>query len=193
MEIVLATKNRDKIREIKKIMREMKFVCVNYPGIQENGKTLRDNAVHKAEVISNYTGKMALADDSGLEVEALGGKPGVKSARFAGEKVSYEANNSKLLELMKGITAREAKFRCVVALARPGSKTIVREGICKGRIAEKPRGRYGFGYDPVFIVAGYNKTLAELRPSVKNNISHRYKALQKLHKVLLEIERMKKK
>ena len=199
MEIVLATKNRDKIREIKSIMKGVKFLFPkNLPEVKEDGKTLRENAIHKAEMIANYTGKMALADDSGLEVEALGGMPGVKSARFAGEKVSYTDNNRKLLELMCGISKREAKFRCVIALASPGTKTMLREGICRGRIAEKPSGKYGFGYDPLFIPllsntmkkrAGFttardNKTFAELAPSVKNSISHRAKALKKVYNVL---------
>ncbi len=194
MEIVLATKNRDKIREIKGIMKGVKFLCSkNLPEVKEDGKTLSENAIRKAETIADYTGKMALADDSGLEVKALGGIPGVKSARFAGEKVSYTKNNRKLLELMRGVSNRKAKFRCVIALASPGNKTIVREGICRGRIAEKPSGRYGFGYDPVFIVAGRNKTFAELPPSVKNSISHRAEALKKLYNVLLKMERRRRK
>ena len=172
----------------------MKFLSPkNLPEVEENGKVLCENAILKAETIADYTGEMALADDSGLEVEALGGMPGVMSARFAGEKVSYAENNRKLLKLMKGVTKREAKFRCVMALASPGTKTIVREGICRGRIAEKPRGKYGFGYDPVFLISGYNKTFAELAPSVKNSISHRAKALKKLYKVLLRIERGRQK
>jgi len=190
MEIVLATKNRDKIREIREVLKKVEFVSIEFPEVKEDGETLRENAVKKAETIASFTGKMALADDSGLEVKALGGKPGVRSARFAGEKVSYTENNRKLLDLMSNVGDREAKFRCVVALARPGSKTIVREGVCAGRIADKPYGRHGFGYDSVFIVKGYDKTFAELSPSFKNNISHRYKALQKLYKALLEIERM---
>ncbi len=194
MEIVLATKNTDKMREIKGIMKGVKFLSPkNLPEVEENGKVLCENAILKAETIADYTGEMALADDSGLEVEALGGMPGVMSARFAGEKVSYAENNRKLLKLMKGVTKREAKFRCVMALASPGTKTIVREGICRGRIAEKPRGKYGFGYDPVFLISGYNKTFAELAPSVKNSISHRAKALKKLYKVLLRIERGRQK
>lgn len=185
MEIVLATRNSDKIREINNIMKGIKFLSLkDFPEIKEDGKTLRQNAIHKAEMIANHTGKIALADDSGLEVDALGGMPGVMSARFAGEKVSYTENNRKLLELMKGVSKREAKFRCVMALACPGTKTIVREGICRGRIAKKSRGTHGFGYDPLFIVSGYNKTFAELLPSVKNSISHRAKALEKLYKVL---------
>lgn len=185
MEIVLATKNSDKIREINSIMKGIKFLSLkDSPEIKEDGKTLRQNAILKAETIANHTGRIALADDSGLEVDALGGMPGVMSARFAGEKVSYTENNRKLLELMKGVSKREAKFRCVMALACPRTKTIVREGICRGRIAKKSRGTHGFGYDPVFVVSGYNKTFAELLPSVKNSISHRAKALKKLDKVL---------
>ena len=214
MKIVLATKNRDKIKEIKRIMKGVKFAFINnLPEIKEDGATLRENAVHKAETTANLTGEISLADDSGLEVEALGGMPGVKSARFAGEKVSYKENNEKLLKSMRTIRKRQAKFRCVMALAFPKfskppkrdslnfffpGRTIVREGVCRGRISEKPCGKHGFGYDPVFIPhlsnaekkeAGFastvqNKTFAELPPSVKNSISHRAKALKKIYKLI---------
>lgn len=195
MEIVLATRNRDKVREIKKILPGIRFLSLegfpDVPEVEENGKTLRENAVHKARVVAIHTRKLALADDSGLEVEALGGKPGVRSSRFAGEGVSYAENNRKLLKLMSGKRKRRARFRCVVALVGPGRKTIVREGVCRGRIAYIPRGRSGFGYDPVFIVSGSDRTFAELPASVKNNISHRAKALRKLGRDLRRAEKGK--
>ena len=190
-EIVLATRNSDKVREIKKILRGITFLSLKefpkIPEIKEDGKTLEENAIYKAEFVAGLTGKMALADDSGLEVQALGDMPGVLSARFAGEGVSYAENNRKLLKLMNGNRKRRAKFRCVVALACPGVKTIVREGVCRGRIANKPRGRRGFGYDPVFIVSGLQKTFAELGAADKNNISHRAKALRKLGDKLAQL------
>lgn len=195
IEIVLATRNSDKVREIRKILKGRKFLSLKdfpeIPEIKEDGKTLEENAIHKAEVVAGFTGKTALADDSGLEVEALGGMPGVISARFAGENVSYTENNRKLLKLMSGNHKRSAKFRCIVAMARPGAKTIIREGVCRGRIANEPRGRDGFGYDPVFIVSGLQKTFAELPESEKNSISHRAKALRKLCKDLRRLKETK--
>lgn len=185
--IILATKNRNKVIEITNIMKDVTFSYPeNMPVVHENGKTLKENAVHKAETISNYTGKMALADDSGLEVESLHGLPGVKSARFAGENASYADNNKKLLKMMEGILKRDACFRCIVALAGPSRKTITEEGICKGYICENTSGENGFGYDPIFVPQGYDKTFAELSPSVKNSISHRAKALEKMHYLILE-------
>jgi XTP/dITP diphosphohydrolase len=193
MEIVLATRNSDKVREIRRILPGIGFLSLKdfpqVPEIEENGETLEENAILKAQEVAVRTGKLALADDSGLEVEALGGRPGVRSSRFAGEGVSYEENNKKLLLLMSGKRRRGARFRCVVALAGPGMETIVREGVCRGRIARSPRGKRGFGYDPVFIVSGPGKTFAELSASVKNDISHRARALRKLGRDLSRIER----
>ena len=191
-EFVLATRNSDKVREIRKILPGIKFLSLkdfpNLPDIKEEGKTLRANAIHKAQEAVRYTGKMSIADDSGLEVEALGGKPGVRSSRFAGEKVSYEENNRELLRLMNGKHRRGAKFKCVIAVAGSGMETVVREGVCRGRIARFPRGKNGFGYDPLFIVSGTGKTFAELPPAIKNDISHRAKALRKLAKYLHRFE-----
>jgi XTP/dITP diphosphohydrolase len=193
MEIVLATRNSDKVREIRRILPGIAFLSLKnfpqVPEIEENGETLEENAIHKAQEVAVRTGRFALADDSGLEVEALRGRPGVRSSRFAGKGVSYEENNRKLLLLMSSKRRREARFRCVVALAGPGRETIVREGVCRGRIAHSPRGKRGFGYDPVFIVSGMGKTFAELPASVKNDISHRARALRKLSRDLSRIER----
>ncbi len=190
--IVLATRNSNKVREIRKILPGIKFLSLkdfpNVPDIIEEGKTLRENAIHKAKETVRYTGKISIADDSGLEVEVLGGKPGVRSSRFAGEEVSYEENNKKLLGLMNGKRMRRAKFRCVIAVAGSGMEPVVREGVCRGRIARSPRGKDGFGYDPLFIVSGTGKTFAELSPAIKNGISHRAKALRKLAKYLHGLE-----
>ena len=187
-EIVLATRNRDKVREIKKILKGFILLSLDdFPGtapVEETGRTLRDNALMKARKTAEMTGKISLADDSGLEVEALGGLPGAQSARFAGPQVSYEDNNRKLLKLMEGKTNRAARFRCVIALASPCGKTMTREGVCEGEISCEPRGGGGFGYDPVFIVKGAGKTFAEMSGPEKNSISHRAVALEEIKNYL---------
>ncbi|MBC7189712.1 XTP/dITP diphosphatase, partial [Candidatus Aerophobetes bacterium] len=201
MEIVLATRNSDKIREIKDAFKGTGFKFLtfsdfpSFPSPEEKGKTLRENALIKAEEVAGFTGKIALADDSGLEVDALGGAPGVYSSRFAGENASYEDNNRKLLSLLKGIPEekRGATFRCVIALAKPDKKKITVEGVCRGRITEHPRGEGGFGYDPVFIPEGYSRTFAEISLEEKNRISHRARALRKAREVLEEFCRVKDK
>lgn len=201
MEIVLATRNSDKIREIKDALKGTGFKFLtfsdfpSFPSPEEKGKTFRENALLKAEEVARFTGKIALSDDSGLEVDALGGAPGIYSSRFAGENVSYEDNNKKLLSLLKGIPEekRGATFRCVIALAKPDKKRITVEGVCRGKIAEYPRGEDGFGYDPVFVPEGYSKTFAEISLEEKNRISHRAKALRKAREVLEEFCRAKDK
>ena len=156
------------------------------PEIKEDGNSLRENAIIKAEAALKKTGYISMADDSGLEVYALDNKPGVHSARFAGENVDYSANNEKLLKLMRHIPEenRGACFRCVIAIAHPGEDTEVVEGRCEGAIALEPKGINGFGYDPVFIDPAFGKTFAELTFSEKNKISHRSKALAKACKIL---------
>jgi len=158
----------------------------SFPEVIEDGQSFLENALKKAKAASSYTGETTLADDSGLEVDALGGKPGILSARFSGADADDDKNNMKLLEVMKGVPAekRGAAFRCVLVLFRPGGEYDVFEGVLRGRIAEKPRGSQGFGYDPVFIVPEYQLTVAELAPDVKNQISHRGKALRALKKSL---------
>lgn len=192
MEVVLATNNFDKVREIKKILQGLKFKILtlkNFPSmpkVRESGETLRENAIKKAITIAHRTGRIALADDSGLEVESLNGKPGVRSSRFAGPGCTYNDNNRKLLKLMQDIpcTKRQARFVCVVAIAKPEGKTITATGICNGVISDTVHGKQGFGYDPVFIPTGYKKTFAELGLKIKNRISHRAKALLKARKIL---------
>lgn len=195
IEIVLATRNKDKIKEIKKVLDSsvVKFISLeefpHLPKIVEDGRTLKENAIKKARIVAKLTGKVALADDSGLEVEALKGAPGVYSSRFAGKGCTYADNNRKLLKLMRNLPQerRDALFRCVIALAFPEGKVKTVEGIIKGKISHRTIGRYGFGYDPVFIVSSYGKTFAQLGPEIKNKISHRALALRKIKKVITKM------
>ncbi len=190
-QIVLATRNADKLREIRNILPEFEFLTLKQfpdtPQVDETEETLDGNAVKKARETAVHTGKTCLADDSGLEVEALGGLPGVRSARFAGENASYEDNNRKLLGLLEGEENRKARFRCVIAVCRPEGETFTREGICEGTIADLSRGNEGFGYDPVFMPKGTDKTFAELKPEEKNSMSHRAEALRKIRDLLRKI------
>lgn len=193
--LVLATRNKGKVEEIKKFLFHLPLEIrslQDYPGIpvvEEKGSTFLENAVLKAEAVSRYTGEMALADDSGLEVDCLDGAPGVHSARFAGEGATDEENNAYLLKLLEGVppTERGARFVCTLALAIPGEKTITVEGSCRGTLATYPRGSNGFGYDPLFILEGEAKTFAELEREVKNRISHRGKALAQMKEILKRI------
>ena len=190
--IVLATRNTYKIKEIRKILGGLKVKissALDFPGleeIEEDKKTLEGNATKKALVTSKFTNTLAIADDSGLEVDALEGRPGVYSARFAGEDATYNDNNKKLLELMAYVSprSRTARFVCVVAIADKGKIKKIIKGTCEGIIAFEPKGKTGFGYDPLFIIPEYNKTFAELGAEIKNKISHRAKAFQKTKKFL---------
>jgi len=192
LEIVLATRNQDKIREIKKILNDINARLLSlddFPGcpeVVEDGKSLEANAKKKALVVSQYTKKYSLAEDTGLEVEALDGAPGIHSARFAGDNCTYEENNRKLLKLLEKLSLgeRRAKFRCVVALARPDGGVITCEGVCEGVIAFKMKGESGFGYDPLFLLPAYGKTFAELGEEIKNKISHRARALGKIKEII---------
>ena len=192
LEIVLATRNRDKIREIKKILNDIdaRFLSLeDFPGcpeVVEDGETLEANAKKKVLLVSQYTKKLSLAEDSGLEVKALGGIPGIHSARFAGDNATYEDNNRKLLKLMEKLPLeeRKAKFRCMAALARPDGGVVTCEGVCEGIIAFEMKGESGFGYDPLFLVPSYGKTFAELGEEIKNRISHRAQALAKIKKII---------
>lgn len=156
------------------------------PEIEENGKTFTENAFKKARFYSTYFDQLTLADDSGLEVETLGGMPGIHSARYGGERASPQENNRKLLGEMEGIPAskRGARFKCVMALVSPHGKEAVTEGVCRGRIGFKEVGKRGFGYDPLFILPHSGKTMAQLSIEEKNRISHRGKALRKMRKLL---------
>ncbi|HEX3011765.1 MAG TPA: XTP/dITP diphosphatase, partial [Syntrophomonadaceae bacterium] len=151
------------------------------PEVEEDGVTFEANAIKKASINASLSGLVTLADDSGLVVDALDGKPGVYSARFAGEHANDEKNNQKLLALLNNIPEeqRTARFKCVIAICAPGGKTATVEGSCEGKIAIKPSGQQGFGYDPLFIPEGWEKSFAMLSGEEKNRISHRGKALQK--------------
>ena len=149
------------------------------PDVMEDGKIFEANAIKKAVSLAEATGLWALADDSGLEVDALNGAPGIYSARYAGEPVSYPANNRKLLRELEKTPNRRARFCCVIALSSPDGKTKTVEGRCEGVIAREERGRQGFGYDPLFIPDGFSKTFAEMDSDAKNAISHRGRALKK--------------
>ncbi len=194
-ELVVATQNKDKVREIKKILKGVRAKILTpdafgkAPKIAEDGKTFEANASKKARVISRFTHRMTIADDSGLEVRALDGQPGIRSSRFAGGEQDYLKNNRKLLRLLKDVPAgkRGARFVCVIAIAKDGRVLKTVRGTCSGRIAFKMRGKTGFGYDPVFITPEYGRTFAELGPKIKNKISHRYRALMKAKRALRKL------
>jgi XTP/dITP diphosphohydrolase len=183
MKLVIATRNPHKLEEIHAIFNFQELeVCSAFdfpdiPDVVEDGDTLEANAMKKAVEICRATGLPALADDSGLEVEALNGEPGVYSARWAGENCTYHDNNLKLLRELAGSKNRRAQFRTVIALALPGEEPQTVEGSVQGVMAEELRGDQGFGYDPLFVPDGYSQTFAELPADVKNRISHRARAL----------------
>lgn len=185
MKLLIATRNAHKLDEIRAILSIPLLDIVsmdNFPDIPdvvEDGDTFETNALKKAVTLATTVKLWTLADDSGLEVEALEGKPGVRSARYAGEPVDYRANNKKLLRELKDAANRGACFRCVIALAAPSGGAQTVEGKCAGGIPEAPRGSRGFGYDPVFVPDGYDLTFAEMEPGLKNSISHRAAALKK--------------
>ncbi|MBI5559822.1 MAG: XTP/dITP diphosphatase [Deltaproteobacteria bacterium] len=188
MKIVLATRNRGKIEEIKELLKGCGFEMLtldDFPGLALPPEDMRDfkgNALKKARSVASKTGIPSLADDSGLCVDALQGGPGVHSARYAGKGATDSDNYEKLLKELKNIPPgqRTARFVCVAALATPGGREKTFDGSLEGVIGNEPRGEYGFGYDPVFIVPGPGKTLAELSPEEKNMVSHRAKALGRL-------------
>ncbi|MBS4535349.1 XTP/dITP diphosphatase [Clostridium sp. D2Q-14] len=194
--IIVASGNEHKIEEIKKILKGLpvEVVSKNEVGLEdfeviEDGDTLEENAIKKAIEISQKIEGVVLADDTGLFVEKLGGEPGIYSARYAGENVTYLDNNKKLLKNLKGIKLedRQAEFRTVIAIVLENKKIKTLTGICKGKIALEPKGDKGFGYDPLFIVDGYDRTFSQLGEEIKNEISHRVKALRKLRNSLEEI------
>ena len=183
--LVVATKNPGKLGEIREILGpEVRLLSLaDFPGvgdIVEDGRTFEANAIKKAFAVASHTGCVSLADDSGLEVDALDGAPGVYSARFAGEKATDAQNNLKLLRLLENTPdeQRTARFRCVIAVVAPDGSVQTAEGAAEGRILRSPRGTGGFGYDPLFLVSGGLRTFAELPLQEKNRLSHRGKALQ---------------
>ncbi len=197
MELVLATGNRDKQQEMKAFLQDLGLTIrtldefPSAPVVIEDGKTCQANAGKKASEIARFTGALTLADDTGLEVDALGGRPGAFAARYAGAHATYAENCRKLLDELTGVPAdqRGARFLTVVAIADPASSVEFVEGVLQGRIADHCSGMYGFGYDPVFMVPELGKTLAELTLDQKNQISHRGQALAKAKDVLKQILR----
>lgn len=189
---MLATGNRHKVEEISSMLADLGIVVrllEEFPGapeVVEDGSTYRANALKKARSAAEFTGMPALADDTGLEVDALGGQPGVYAARFAGDGCSFQDNINKLLCLLKGVPAerRGARFVCMLAFVLPSGRELVVEGELLGRIAETQSGSGGFGYDPVFYVPEAGRTLAELTPEEKNRVSHRWRAVEKVRKLI---------
>lgn len=182
--LVLATRNPGKLAELKALLEAFPVVLhaasdfLGAPEVMEDAATLEGNAVRKARALQEYTGLPALADDTGLEVEALGGQPGVHSARFAGPQATDAENRAHLLRLLEGVTNRRARFRTVLAFAPDAQTLHLFEGVCSGYILEAERGQGGFGYDPLFVPEGYTQTFAELSLEEKNQISHRGQALR---------------
>ncbi|HLO27377.1 MAG TPA: XTP/dITP diphosphatase [Geobacteraceae bacterium] len=191
-ELLVATGNKGKFIEIQLLLQgvvERLYAATDFPGlpvVSEDGLTFAENAVKKAISAARITGMPVIADDSGLVVDALGGRPGVHSARFAGEDAADAENNDKLLRELSGILPeqRTAAFHCVIALCLPGGECLTFDGELKGIILDAPRGAGGFGYDPLFLVPEFGQTFAELPLGVKNAISHRGKAFCKLKEYL---------
>jgi len=196
IELVLASRNKKKIEELKAILADMPVRILSLadfpeiPETPETGNTFAENAELKAQAAAEATGRIALADDSGLEVDALNGQPGVLSNRFAGPGASDQDKYMRILELLQGVPdeKRTARFRAAIAIALPNGPVTTVEGSCEGRIAQEPRGDHGFGYDPIFYLPHLNKMMAELLPEEKNAISHRAKALQKAKEALSNIK-----
>src|SRR6266404_6656033 len=188
-QLIVATRNRNKTREIQQIL-GLKFELRDltaYPEISEiveSGKSFEENATLKAIAVSKESPGLIIADDSGLEAEALGGAPGIYSARYAGDKATDKQNIDKLLKELARIDAqrdqRRARFRCVLALARNGQMLETFEGVVEGTIVDQPRGSHGFGYDPIFVPNGFEETFGELPAELKNRISHRAQAIHAL-------------
>ncbi len=194
MKLVLATRNRGKIKEFLELLKGLDIDILtldDFPHVElppETGGSFKENALLKARTVAPGTGLPALSDDSGLEVQGLGGRPGIRSSRYAGDNATDEENIKKLLGELKrfpaGSPERRARFRCVIALVTPEGREKTFEGTLEGVIALKPSGSRGFGYDPVFYIPEEKRTAAELTPEEKNRISHRAKALGKLKKWL---------
>jgi XTP/dITP diphosphohydrolase len=190
--LLLATNNRGKVTEYRALLADCGW-DVAAPAdigldleVEESGADYVTNAKIKAQAFAEASGLLSLADDSGLEVDALGGRPGPLSARYAGPQQGDEARVRRVLEQMRGVEpqGRQARFRCVIALAEPSGKVHLTEGVCEGMIAEEPRGVKGFGYDPVFYLPEYGRTLAELPLPEKNEVSHRGRAAKKVCAIL---------
>lgn len=189
--IAIASRNAGKIREIRAICSDWPVAWLTdedrtWPDVAEDGATYLDNARLKARAVARATGEAALADDSGIEVDALAGAPGPRSARYAGEEATDEENLRALVRALEGVAPerRTARYRAVAVLAWPDGREAAAEGVCEGRLRAEPVGSGGFGYDPVFEPRGFDRTMAQLPPEVKDRISHRGKALRSLRSEL---------
>lgn len=196
--ILVATQNKEKRREIADILKDIPGILLKgpddfpfLPEIEEDGSTFQENAIKKATTIAKACNTWALADDSGLEIEALNGRPGIFSSRYAGPNATDEKNIEKVLSELKWVRKekRTARFVCSIALASPDQLLLVVEGACDGLITEEQRGKQGFGYDPIFYVAQYHQTFGELHPSIKNTVSHRAQALKQLKEQIIPLIR----
>jgi XTP/dITP diphosphohydrolase len=187
--IVVGTRNPGKVRESLAICRDWPVTWMtdaSWPPVEETGTTYLENARHKAHAVAEATGQAALGEDSGIEVDALGGVPGPRSARFAGEDASDQENLDALLGAIRDVPApeRTARYRAVAVVAWPDGREVIAEGTCQGVLTGSPRGRGGFGYDPIFRPLGLDRTMAEIPPEEKNRLSHRGEALRALHRAL---------
>jgi XTP/dITP diphosphohydrolase len=191
--IAIASHNAHKLREIRRICADwpVEWLTVDdhegpWPDVEETGSTYLENATLKARAGAAALGEPSLADDSGIEVDALGGRPGPRSARFAGEDASDERNLQELIRAVKGVPGpgRTARYRCVAVLALPDGREVSADGVCEGLLEPKARGSGGFGYDPIFVPAGWDRTMAELSDDEKDRISHRGSALRALREAL---------
>jgi XTP/dITP diphosphohydrolase len=199
--LVLATANRHKAEEMRAILDDVGIPILtlnefpDFPGVEEDGATCQENAIKKAKATAAFTGYWALADDTGLEVDALQGRPGVYAARYAGEQATYEDNCTKLLQELEGVPSdqRTARFITVVALSNPEGQTEIVEGILEGTITQEFQGTGGFGYDPVFYVPQAGKTLGEMTFAEKNQISHRAQAVTNAKSLLARHRHQSKK
>ena len=191
--VAIASRNPGKLREILQICRNWPVEWItaadfvgDWPEVEETGATYLENALLKARAVAAATGEAAMADDSGIEVDALGGGPGPRSARYAGEHASDEENLRTLIRAVAGVptSGRTARYRCVAAVAWPDGREVFAEGVSDGSLISRPRGTGGFGYDPIFLPEGWEKTMAELSPREKDRISHRGRAFRALRGLL---------
>lgn len=196
MNMIFATGNQGKVREVKMMLEDsnikLNLITLKEAGIdidiEENGETFEENAIIKAKTIMEMTGKIAMADDSGLEVDYLDKAPGIYSARFLGEQTPYSVKNEYIIDKLKGVEydKRSARFVCVIAVAFPEGEIVTARGTIEGYITEEQRGTNGFGYDPIVYVPEYDMTTGEMDPHLKNSISHRGNALRKMMEILKE-------
>ncbi len=192
--IAIASRNAHKLREIRRICSDWPVRWITseeatWPDVDEPGETYLENALLKARAVAAAVGVPALADDSGIEVDALGGGPGPRSARYAGPDATDERNLRQLIRALSGVPGpgRTARYRCVAAIAFPDGTEVHAEGICEGALVARPRGAGGFGYDPIFVPAGWDRTMAELEPLEKDRVSHRGRALRALQELLASV------